>query len=41
MKAGQVLTAMITPMNKDCSVNYPAAVELAQKLGKTVPMGWF
>jgi len=34
MKAGQVLTAMITPMNKDCSVNYPAAVELAQKLGE-------
>lgn len=34
MKAGQVFTAMITPMNKDCSVNYPAAVELAQKLGE-------
>lgn len=34
MKAGQVLTAMITPMNKDGSVNYSAAVELAQRLGE-------
>lgn len=34
MKAGQVLTAMITPMNKDGSVNYTAAVELAQRLGE-------
>lgn len=34
MKSGQVLTAMITPMNKDYSVNYTAAVELAQRLGE-------
>ena len=34
MKSGQVLTAMITPMNRDQSVNYTAAVELAQRLGE-------
>lgn len=34
MKSGQVITAMITPMNKDGSVNYTAAVELAQRLGE-------
>lgn len=34
MKSGQVFTAMITPMNKDHSVNYTAAVELAQRLGE-------
>ena len=37
MKSGQVITAMITPMNKDGSVNYTAAVELAQRLGRMVP----
>jgi 4-hydroxy-tetrahydrodipicolinate synthase len=34
MKSGQLFTAMITPMNKDCSVNYGAAVELARRLGE-------
>lgn len=34
MKSGQVFTAMITPMAKDHSVNYAAAVELAQRLGE-------
>ncbi|HPT83948.1 MAG TPA: 4-hydroxy-tetrahydrodipicolinate synthase [Limnochordia bacterium] len=34
MKSGQVLTAMITPMNRDYTVNYTAAVELAQRLGE-------
>ncbi|NMB01192.1 MAG: 4-hydroxy-tetrahydrodipicolinate synthase [Firmicutes bacterium] len=34
MKSGQVITAMITPMNKDHSVNYKAAVELAERLGE-------
>ena len=32
MKSGQLITAMITPMHKDGSVNYRAAVELAQRL---------
>ena len=40
MKSGQVITAMITPMNKDGSVNYTAAVELAQRLGRMVPTEW-
>lgn len=34
MKSGQLFTAMITPMNKDCSVNYRAAVDLARRLGE-------
>lgn len=34
MKSGQLITAMITPMQKDGSVNYRAAVELAQRLGE-------
>lgn len=34
MKSGQLITAMITPMNKDRSVNYRAAVELAKRLGE-------
>ncbi|HKM43248.1 MAG TPA: 4-hydroxy-tetrahydrodipicolinate synthase [Limnochordia bacterium] len=34
MKSGQLFTAMITPMNKDSSVNYRAAVELARRLGE-------
>lgn len=34
MKSGQLITAMITPMNKDGSVNYQAAVELANRLGE-------
>lgn len=33
MKSGQLITAMITPMNKDRSVNYREAVELAKRLG--------
>ena len=34
MKLGQLFTAMITPMHKDGSVNYGAAVELARRLGE-------
>ncbi|HBN94735.1 MAG TPA: 4-hydroxy-tetrahydrodipicolinate synthase, partial [Firmicutes bacterium] len=34
MKSGQLFTAMITPMNKDRSVNYRAAVDLARRLGE-------
>ncbi len=34
MKSGQLFTAMITPMNKDGSVNYRAAVDLARRLGE-------
>jgi 4-hydroxy-tetrahydrodipicolinate synthase len=34
MKSGQLFTAMITPMNKDQSVNYGAAVELARRLAE-------
>ncbi|NMB21631.1 MAG: 4-hydroxy-tetrahydrodipicolinate synthase [Firmicutes bacterium] len=34
MKSGQLFTAMITPMNKDGSVNYRAAVELARRLSE-------
>mgnify|MGYP000942763020 FL=1 len=34
MKSGQLFTAMITPMNKDRSVNYRAAVDLAKRLGE-------
>lgn len=34
MKSGQLITAMITPMHKDGSVNYRSAIELAQRLGK-------
>lgn len=34
MRSGQLITAMITPMHKDRTVNYKAAVELAQRLGK-------
>lgn len=34
MKSGQLFTAMITPMNKDRSVNYGAAVDLARRLGE-------
>lgn len=34
MKSGQLYTAMITPMNKDRSVNYRAAIELAKRLGQ-------
>jgi|SRR5690554_1800562 len=34
MKSGQLFTAMITPMNKDYSVDYRAAVDLARRLGE-------
>lgn len=34
MKSGQLITAMITPMNEDRSVNYGAAIELAKRLGE-------
>lgn len=35
MKSGQLFTAMVTPpMHKDGSVNYRAAVELAQRLAQ-------
>lgn len=34
MKSGQLITAMITPMYRDGSVNYQAAVELAKRLGE-------
>lgn len=32
MKSGQLITAMITPMNDDHTVNYRAAAELAERL---------
>ncbi|MDI9442091.1 MAG: 4-hydroxy-tetrahydrodipicolinate synthase [Bacillota bacterium] len=34
MKSGQLFTAMVTPMHKDGSVNYMAAVALAQRLAE-------
>lgn len=34
MKSGQLFTAMVTPMQKDGSVNYMAAVKLAQRLAE-------
>ncbi|NLJ80265.1 MAG: 4-hydroxy-tetrahydrodipicolinate synthase [Firmicutes bacterium] len=34
MKSGQLITAMITPMHKDGSVNYGQAVELAKRLAE-------
>ncbi|MCQ2560385.1 MAG: dihydrodipicolinate synthase family protein, partial [Clostridia bacterium] len=32
MDFGKVLTAMVTPMNDDCSVNYTETAKLAQYL---------
>ena len=34
MKSGQLITAMITPMHKDGSVNYGQAIQLAQRLSE-------
>ena len=34
MKSGQLITAMITPMHKDGSVNYGQAIKLAQRLSE-------
>lgn len=34
MKSGQLITAMVTPMHKDGTVNYVQAVELAKRLGE-------